>query len=69
MFIHCCEMKQVQGVLSRYFKDVDNLLLLHIDEKKLIADLKYEVSTGHEKFPHLYGVINKEAIEHIEKII
>ena len=65
-FIHCCEPAQLPGVLQRYFNGQKDLLLLHLDKKKLMASLKYERSTGNELFPHLYGVINKAAVVKVE---
>lgn len=64
-FIHCSTKEQVPGVLQRYYEGVRNLLLLHIDETKLSAELKYEEATNQELFPHIFGPINKDAI--IEK--
>jgi uncharacterized protein (DUF952 family) len=61
-FIHCSTKGQVQGVLQRYYAGVSNLVLLHIDEAKLSAALKYEEASNHEFFPHVFGPINKEAI-------
>ena len=65
-FIHCCTPSQLQGVLERYFKGKTDLVLLHLDESKLKAELKYEESTNDEKFPHLYGSINREAVVKVE---
>lgn len=65
-FIHCCTPAQLNGVVDRYFKGKTGLVLLHLDEVKLNAALKFEVSTNEEKFPHLYGAINREAIVKIE---
>ncbi|MFZ6001617.1 MAG: DUF952 domain-containing protein [Bacteroidota bacterium] len=67
-FIHCSTTTQVAGVLERYFKGQTGLVLLHLDETKLTSELKYEVSTGNEKFPHLYGPINREAIMKVEML-
>jgi uncharacterized protein (DUF952 family) len=67
-FIHCCEAHQLEGVLTRYFKDVKNLLVLHLDETKLRAPLLYEPGTNQELFPHLYGELNKDAIARIQKL-
>src|SRR5258706_16098604 len=53
---------QLAGVVDRYFKGRSGLVLLHLDESKLKAELKYEISTNDEEFPHLYGAINCEAI-------
>lgn len=65
-FIHCCTPEQLSGVIARYFKGQKGLVLLYLDELMLKAELKFEVSTNGEKFPHLYGTINREAIVKIE---
>ncbi len=67
-FIHCCTPVQLEGVLERYFKGKTGLVLLQLDESKLKAELKYEVSTNNEKFPHLYGAINRDAIAKVEDL-
>jgi uncharacterized protein (DUF952 family) len=61
-FIHCCTPLQLAGVLERYFKGKQELVLFHIDESLLQSELKYEQSTNDELFPHLYGGINRSAI-------
>lgn len=61
-FIHCSTKDQVSGVLERYYAGVENLIVLHIDETKLTAELKYEVATNNELFPHVFGPINKDAV-------
>ncbi len=62
-FIHTSREEQVKGVLERYYKGKTDLLKLVIDTSKLSSPLKYELapSVG-EEFPHIYGVINLEAI-------
>ncbi len=61
-FIHCSTAEQVEGVVDRYFKGVEDLVFLHIDPNLLEAELKYEESTGGELYPHIYGTINRKAI-------
>ncbi len=68
VFIHCCTQAQLAGVVDRYFKGRSGLVLLHLDESKLKAELKYEISTNDEEFPHLYGAINCEAIISVQLI-
>lgn len=65
-FIHCSTHEQVPGVLQRYYAGVNDLILLHIDETKLSAELKFEEATNKELFPHVFGPINKNAIVKIE---
>lgn len=62
-FIHNSTAAQVQGVLERYYAGQSKLVLLHIAETKLIAELKYELAPSvNEMFPHIFGVINLDAI-------
>jgi uncharacterized protein (DUF952 family) len=68
-FIHTSKAEQVAGVLERYYKDQSNLLLLHIDETKLTAPLKYELAASvNEEFPHIFGRLNLDAVAKIEKL-
>lgn len=62
-FIHCCTtMTQVEGVLSRYYADIeDELVLLVIDPALLDAPVRLEPS-GTEFFPHVYGPILPSAV-------
>ncbi|HSC52341.1 MAG TPA: chorismate synthase [Phnomibacter sp.] len=68
-FIHMSEAHQVAGVLDRYYKDQTNLVKLTVDPAKLQAELKYEGSEKlNEKFPHIYGHINIDAVVKVEDI-
>lgn len=68
-FIHTSKAGQVQGVLDRYYKGKTNLILLHIDEAKLTAALKYEMAPSVlEEFPHIFGRLNLDAVIKTENI-
>ena len=68
-FIHNSTKEQVAGVLERYYKNKTDLVLLHINEDKLTAVLKYELAPSvNEMFPHIFGVINIDAIVKITDI-
>ena len=68
-FIHNCSRAQLAGVLDRYYKDGKDLLLLHIDETLLEAELKYELAASvNETFPHIFGPINIDAVVNTEPI-
>jgi uncharacterized protein (DUF952 family) len=64
--IHLSTTEQVAGVLERYYAGQVDLLKLHVDTEKLLADLKYEQATNNEYFPHLFGKLNKSAILEVE---
>ncbi len=68
-FIHACSREQLSGVLNRYYKDVPDLLLLHIEENKLSSTLKYEHSPSiNDSFAHVYGPINIDAVVETESL-
>jgi len=67
-FVHCCMESQLAGVRERYFRGKHGLVLLHLDESKLKSTLRFEASTNSEKFPHLYGPINLEAVVKAERL-
>ncbi|MBD2754746.1 DUF952 domain-containing protein [Spirosoma validum] len=67
-FIHLSTKEQVSGTLRRYYQNVPDLLLLHVEVDKLTQPLKYETATNNEQFPHLYGPLNKDAVVTVEKL-
>lgn len=68
-FIHMSTREQVAGVLDRYYKNIPDLLLLHVDESLLTSKLQYDLSPSvQESFPHVYGTINLNAIVYVEEI-
>lgn len=68
-FIHCSTAHQIEGVLERYFAGKTNLVKLNINPNKLTSKLVYELSPSiNQEFPHVFGVINLDAIIQSEKI-
>ena len=65
-FVHCSEVGQLERVANDNFFGRSDLLLLFLDPKKLDADLLYEGKS--EKFPHIHGRINKNAVVRSSKI-
>lgn len=61
-FIHCSYDHQLPYVMSKYYKNEEDIILLKLDTSKIEAELKVEMATVGERFPHIYGVINKSAI-------
>jgi uncharacterized protein (DUF952 family) len=65
-FIHCCELKQMRGVLKRYYEGKKNLVALEINTDLLQSPLRYEKAPSvNEDFPHVYGPINVNAVEEV----
>ncbi|MDA0707830.1 MAG: DUF952 domain-containing protein, partial [Proteobacteria bacterium] len=62
-FIHFSTQSQLHGTLEKHFKGRKNLIILKIDTKRLDQSLlKWETSRNNEKFPHLYGYLNIDAV-------
>jgi uncharacterized protein (DUF952 family) len=62
-FIHCSQENQVAGVLERYFAGKTDLVKLVIDTDKLTSRFIFEWSPSiADTFPHVYGVINLNAV-------
>lgn len=61
-FIHASFRHQLDGVAARFYADLDELVLLHVDRRALDADIKVEAVPGGERFPHVYGPIPVTAV-------
>jgi uncharacterized protein (DUF952 family) len=55
-FIHLSTRVQFVATANRYYMGRHDVILLEVDELAL-DDLRYEVSTNDELFPHLYGTL------------
>ena len=60
-FIHCSEQHQLEAVASHHFRGRDDLVLLELMPTRLEPETRYERG-GKEKYPHIYGPINKDAV-------
>ncbi|MDJ0662675.1 MAG: DUF952 domain-containing protein [Crocosphaera sp.] len=75
-FIHCSTQSQILTIANTFYKQYDQIILLEINPDKLLAELKWEAPVHpksnvkhnideQEKFPHIYGVINLDAVEKV----
>jgi uncharacterized protein (DUF952 family) len=60
-FIHLSTRAQFVATANRYYVGRNDLVLLEVDEAAL-EDLRYELSTNDESFPHLYGALPVSAV-------
>ncbi len=66
-FIHLCTAEQLDGVAARFYRGVDGLVLLHIDDDLLDSPVELEaVGDSGERFPHLYGPLPTDAVVAVE---
>lgn len=61
-FIHFSTADQARETAAKHFVGQTDLLLVAIDGARLGEALRYEVSRGGALFPHLYGVLDMNAV-------
>lgn len=61
-FIHFSAASQVRGTLEKYFAGRGDLVLVAVDAARCGDALKWEVSRGGERFPHLYASLPMAAV-------
>jgi uncharacterized protein (DUF952 family) len=73
-FIHCSTIAQVIDTANRFYRGECGLVVLCIDETRVRAELKYEAPAGkygesmRDKFPHLYGELNIDAVVRVVEL-
>ena len=60
-FIHLSKKEQVVETANRFYKGQSGLVLLGIEPDRLQGELRYD-EVAHGIFPHLYGVLNLDAV-------
>jgi uncharacterized protein (DUF952 family) len=61
-FIHTSTLQQVNRTANKFYTGKTGLVVLEIDESKLIHEVKYEGAVNGELFPHIYGDLNLNAV-------
>lgn len=66
-FIHCSSNKQVERVANLLYKGQRDLVLLEIEPSRLKNEIRWEPGSDdpNEKYPHVYGSLNLEAITRV----
>jgi glutathione S-transferase len=63
-FIHCSFADQVEGIATRYYADLDELVLLAVDPSLLTSELVVEepFPGAPQRYPHVYAPIPVTAV-------
>ena len=61
-YVHFSTASQVRETAAKWFKDADGLFLVACSAPNMGDDLKWEVSRGGDKFPHLYREMRMEDV-------
>jgi uncharacterized protein (DUF952 family) len=68
-YIHFSDAHQVRTTFSKYFAGEDRPILAAIAAADAGENLKWEVSRGGDKFPHLYGPLNLKSVRAVFEIV
>jgi uncharacterized protein (DUF952 family) len=69
-FIHCSTASQVIDVANQRFKGQPGLVVLAIEADLVKPEVRYENLEGGTKlFPHIYGPLNRSAIQNIIDLV
>jgi len=65
-FIHCSTHEQLADTANRFYRDVEQLVVLTIDQALVRAPIVWEPpEPGHDVlFPHIYGPLPVPAVNH-----
>ena len=61
-FIHCSTPTQIVKVANKFFSARQELIILCIDARRVLVEIKYEESEPGEQYPHIYGSLNIDAV-------
>jgi uncharacterized protein (DUF952 family) len=64
-FIHLSSSDQVEGTLSKYFSNNENLVITGFGAADLGSSLKWEKSRDDQLFPHFYGTLPLSAVKSV----
>ena len=61
-FVHFSTAAQAGETAAKYFASVDGLMLIAFEADNMGDALKWEVSRGGDKFPHLYRALKRDEV-------
>jgi uncharacterized protein (DUF952 family) len=67
-FIHFSAAHQVAETAVKHYAGQSDLVLLWVDADALGSALKWELSRGADRFPHLYGPLPISAVQRVEPL-
>ena len=66
-FIHCSTPEQVIAVANARFRGQPDLVLLDIAPDRIGPDIRWEVAENGQRYPHIYGPLNVDAVERVHE--
>jgi uncharacterized protein (DUF952 family) len=67
-YIHFSTDEQVAGTAARHFAGASSLVIVAVETEELGTALRWEVSRGGARFPHLYGKLPVSAVRWVKPL-
>jgi len=67
-FIHCSTPDQLLEVANHFYHPIPGLIVLWISPPLVQPEIRWE-AVGDALFPHIYGVLNLEAVIKVSRLI
>jgi uncharacterized protein (DUF952 family) len=67
-FIHCSNEDQVERVANQFYAGESDLAVLCIEVERLGSPVRDEDAGTGERFPHIYGPIEREAVVEVRSL-
>jgi glutathione S-transferase len=67
-FVHCSFAHQLAATARRYYRGQRDVVLLEIDPTRLASPLEVEEAADGDRFPHVYGPINRDAVVRVTPV-
>ena len=64
-FIHCSFLHQSIEVANKYFKNESEVILLILNPNLIDAEIKYELASNGQEYPHIYGALNVDSVSEV----
>lgn len=60
-FIHASPKDQLTRVANKYYKEVEEPLVVILDSARIVPEVKWEPAAG-SLYPHVYGPLNMDSV-------
>jgi uncharacterized protein (DUF952 family) len=67
-FIHCSTPEQFELIKDRFKGAEASTIMLSIETDKVKSPIKWEAGKLGVAFPHIYGLLNLDAVEKVERL-
>jgi uncharacterized protein (DUF952 family) len=67
-FLHFSLFEQLAGTLARHYAKQNDLVLVAVESDALCGALKFEPSSGGERYPHLYAPLPISAVKWVRAL-